>query len=268
MEGCFVKTILVDHDEITRNHFAALCHGVPEIELTGQFERSGDALAFAGHNRVELAVISTNLQDIDCVDLGIRLRLLQQGMVLIYLTDGAARVAESLHGRADYCIMKPFGRADILDMSERAKLLSYRQIRVRAVMFGRFQVFARDEVISFTNAKAKELLALCMDHRGGEVMMEEAIDKLWPDRVYDERVKKLYRKAVMNLQSTLRDSDAEDIFVTRRGACNVVTRLIDCDYYHYLEDKEANSELFDGEYLFDYAWGEETVARLTQGKEN
>ena len=99
-------------------------------------------------------------------------------------------------------------------------------------------------------------------------MMEEAIDKLWPDRVYDERVKKLYRKAVMNLQSTLRDADAEDIFVTRRGACNVVTRLIDCDYYHYLEDKEANSELFDGEYLFDYAWGEETVARLTQGKEN
>ena len=30
--------------------------------------------------------------------------------------------------------------------------------------------------------------------------MEEAIDKLWENRLYDERVKSLYRKAVMDLK--------------------------------------------------------------------
>ncbi len=40
-------------------------------------------------------------------------------------------------------------------------------------------------LVKFRNAKAKELLALCVDHRGGEVTMEEAIDKLWEDRDCD-----------------------------------------------------------------------------------
>lgn len=259
-----MKTILVDHDEITRNHFAALCHGVSEIEFIGLFADAGEALEFAAQNWIELAVLGSDMPDTDSLDLGVRLRHLHQGMVLIYLTDRVDWVAKSLHGRADYCIMKPFVREDIVDMSERAKLLSYRQRRIRAVMFGRFQFFVGDEVVSFSNAKSKELLALCLDHRGGEVMMEEAIDKLWPERMYDDRVKKLYRKAVMNLQGSLREVFAEEVFVTRRGACNVVARLVDCDYYHYLESPADHQELFDGEYLFDYYWGEETLGRLTQ----
>jgi hypothetical protein len=49
------------------------------------------------------------------------------------------------------------------------------QITLRT--FGRFDVFLDGKLVNFTSAKAKELLALCVDRNGGDVTMEEAIDK-------------------------------------------------------------------------------------------
>jgi two-component SAPR family response regulator len=146
--------------------------------------------------------------------------------------------------------------------TDQIKQILLQKSKVRAVMFGRFQLFVGDELVYFSNAKAKELLALCLDHRGGEVTMEEAIDKLWPDRIYDERVKKLYRKAVMSLQATLKEAGAEEIFITKRGSCYANVANIECDYFQFLETRDSEVSLYDGTYLFDYGWGEETLAML------
>jgi two-component SAPR family response regulator len=146
--------------------------------------------------------------------------------------------------------------------TDQIKQILLQKSKVRAVMFGRFQLFVGDELVYFSNAKAKELLALCLDHRGGEVTMEEAIDKLWPDRTYDDRVKKLYRKAVMALQATLKEAGAEEIFITRRGSCYANVANIECDYFQFLETRDSEVSLYDGTYLFDYSWGEETLAML------
>jgi two-component SAPR family response regulator len=146
--------------------------------------------------------------------------------------------------------------------TDQIKQILLQKSKVRAVMFGRFQLFVGDELVYFSNAKAKELLALCLDHRGGEVTMEEAIDKLWPDRTYDDRVKKLYRKAVMALQATLKEAGAEEIFTTKRGCCYANVANIECDYFQFLETRDSEVSLYDGTYLFDYSWGEETLAML------
>lgn len=263
-----MKTLLVYRDAEVRERFLYLCQGMEEFEIVGMCSNPEEAMEFAKNNLIELAIVEMEKPyDID-FDLGISLKLLHQGVVLIYITTEREAVGRALKVRADYCLMKTFDRADVLDLAERAKLLSYRQKKARAVMFGRFQFFSGNEVVCFTNSKARELLALCLDHHGGEVQMEEAIDKLWPDRIYDERVKKLYRKAVMNLQSTLRMADAEEIFVTRRGICYVIPDQIDCDYFTYLDNPAGNRQLFQGEYLFDYEWGEETLARLLLSEKN
>ena len=85
--------------------------------------------------------------------------------------------------KADFYIFKPYSSKDIEDAIYRARLLAVRQRKRIAVRtFGRFDVFAAGRPICFKNAKSKELLALCVDRRGGEVMMDEAIDMLWPER--------------------------------------------------------------------------------------
>ena len=116
--------------------------------------------------------------------------------------------------------------------------------------------------VSRTTAKSKELLALCMDRCGGNVSMEEVIDKLWPDRAYDEKVKRLYRKAVMNLHGTLKENGVAEFFQTARGSCHISKDEVECDYYTYMVEPEKNEKMFHGDYLFDYSWGEETLANL------
>jgi len=130
-------------------------------------------------------------------------------------------------------------------------------------MLGRFNLFANNKAVYFSNAKAKELLALCLDHRGGVVTMEEAVDKLWPDKMYDERVKRLYRKAISSLKRTLEQCTGQPVFINKRASCQIVPEYFSCDYYIILDnrkDLENFNELIDN-YLEEYSWSEEIVSR-------
>lgn len=131
---------------------------------------------------------------------------------------------------------------------------------VSAVTFGRFDIFVDGVVVSFTNKKAKELVALCIDRKGGIVTMEDAVDKLWEPDVYDEKAKRRYRKAVISAYRTLEEAGAKGVFVKIRGACFINARAIDCDFYKLLELDEAAVKSFRGEYMYDYSWGEKTLA--------
>jgi hypothetical protein len=37
---------------------------------------------------------------------------------------------------------------------------------------------------------------------------------------------------------------------------------MECDYFQFLETRDSEVSLYDGNYLFDYGWGEETLAML------
>ena len=117
-------------------------------------------------------------------------------------------------------------------------------------------MFIDGEAVYFPNAKAKELLALCVDHRGGAVTIEEAVDKLWENRAYDDRVKNLYRKAVMQIRQVLAEHGAEALFSGSRGACQIDVRQMDCDYYEFLQgNRDAlRAWQISGSYLEEYSW--------------
>lgn len=256
-----MKAILVSGDGIFCKFLCRLFANVKGIESIRGFDDPSLALAYARNNSLAFAVLDINMPGMKEIDLDIELKRLHTNIVLIYINSARCQVLETMRFQGDYSIMISFNRADVLDIVRKVKHQEEKQ-KIRVVMFGRFQFFVSGKLVYFANAKAKELLALCLDHRGGEVSMEEAIDKLWPDRAYDDKVKKLYRKAVTSLQATLREAGVEKIFITRRGACYVQVGDIECDYYHFLENQDREKCLYDGTYLFDYEWGEETLALL------
>jgi two-component SAPR family response regulator len=158
-------------------------------------------------------------------------------------------------------MLKPYCDEDVDDVLERVTLLSRRQKkRVQVRTFGRFDLFIDGAPVRFSNAKAKELFALCIDHKGGTVTMEEAVDKLWEGSPFNENVKTRYRKAVAYLNALFLDHQAPGIFVSGYGTCYVKKESIDCDYYEYLDSDGKTS--FFGEYMFEYTWAEETTAML------
>lgn len=258
-----MKTILVDNEPLMRRKLETMMESIREVDVAGSFGSSREALRYAEGNKVEFAILDTEMPEISGLDLGKNLKAICPGIVLIYTTENCDRIVDIIRMKADYCVIKPYDRYDIEDAIKRAELLCKRQEKhVRAQMFGRFDVFLDGQVLYFRNAKSKELLALCMDRCGGNVSMEEAIDKLWPERAYDEKVKRLYRKAVMDLRRTLREKGVTELFQTARGSCHISKEEVECDYYTYLIEPAKNEKMFQGDYLFDYSWGEETLADL------
>mgnify|MGYP003266795424 FL=1 len=188
-----MKTIVVDDEELSMRQFEIECAQEREIELVGSFTDPLAALDYAGSNPVDFALLDVEMPEMNGIELGKRLRAINRDMIIIFVSGYSDYVLDALKMKSDYYVFKPYSREDIMDALKRAKLLSKgQQKRIFIRTFGRFDVFIDQELVKFQNAKSKELLALCVDRMGGEVTMEEAIDKLWPEKDYDSRVKALY----------------------------------------------------------------------------
>lgn len=257
-----MKTILVDDEAWALEQLEMEIAGMEGVNLVGRFQNPRKALEYAESNSVEFALLDVEMPVLNGMDLGRRLKELHPEIVVIYLTGYDSYLREAiLSVGADYYILKPYTHKDIEQAFLRARLLAKRQKkRVFFRTFGTFEMLVDGSVLGFSNARAKELLALCVHRQGGNVSMGEAISFLWPDRPYDQNVKSLYRKAVIYLRKTFAEHQAGGIFITTRGYCRIDVEAVECDYYDYLQGK--NREDFRGEYMQEYSWAEETVAML------
>lgn len=246
--------------------FEMECKKIPWVNIAGKFQNAQQALEYAKKEKIEAAFLDIELSGMNGILLGKKLRELYPNLVVIFLTGYDNYTLDALYMKADYYLMKPYSSKDFQDVMENARLLIRRQKkRVFVRTLGRFDLIIDDQVVDLPNAKAKELFALCVDHKGGHVSMEEAVDKLWEDRIYDERVKNLYRKATMSLRKVFQEYGLEEVFVNKRGSCNINPELMDCDYFDVLEHKKQNLDyknMLVGTYMPEYSWAEETNAQL------
>lgn len=261
-----MKTIIVDDEMLAIKQFEMECKKIPWVNIAGKFQNAQQALEYAKKEKIEAAFLDIELSGMNGILLGKKLRELYPNLVVIFLTGYDNYTLDALYMKADYYLMKPYSSKDFQDVMGNARLLIRRQKkRVFVRTLGRFDLIIDDQVVDLPNAKAKELFALCVDHKGGHVSMEEAVDKLWEDRIYDERVKNLYRKATMSLRKVFQEYGLEEVFVNKRGSCNINPELMDCDYFDVLEHKKQNLDyknMLVGTYMPEYSWAEETNAQL------
>lgn len=261
-----MKTIVVDDEKLAVKQFEMECENLPWVELSGSFSNGEDALEYAGKEKIEAAFLDIEMPGMNGILLAKQLRELYPKLVVVFLTGYEEYTLEAVLMKADYYLMKPYSSGEFREIMENARLLTRRQRkRIYIRTFGRFDLLIDDRVVDISNAKAKELLALCVDRRGGMVTMEEAVDKLWENRTFDERVKNLYRKATMSLRKVFREYGLEDVFFNERGRCYINREMFDCDYYEAIKQKEHNREkhpVCAGHYMPEYSWAEETNARL------
>ena len=175
-----MKTIIVDDERWAREQMEDELINEEDIEIVGMFADSEEALEYARHNQVDFALLDVRMGEMDGLELGRSLRDFHQNLIIIYVSSYPEYFSEAYRNvRADYYILKPYNTDDVQDVLMRVRLLSKRQKkRVQIRTFGRFDVFIDEKVVIFKNTKAKELLALCVDRKGGNVSLEEAIDKL------------------------------------------------------------------------------------------
>lgn len=126
--------------------------------------------------------------------------------------------------------------------------------------FGYFDVFVNGVPIAFRNEKAKELLAILVDRRGGFVTSSEAISLLWEEEEANAVTLARYRKVALRLKNTLEEHGVASIMESVDGKRRIIPQHVHCDLYEYLN---GNQQLFKGNYLQNYSWGESTLAELS-----
>ena len=174
-----MKTIIVDDERWAREQLEDEVSMEKDIEIVGIFADAEEALEYAKTHSIEFALLDVRMTGMDGLELGCELRRLNSNVIIIYVSSYPEYFSEAYRNvRADYYMLKPYRSEDVQDVLERARLLSKRhKKRVQIRTFGRFDLFIDEKVVPFRNAKAKELLALCVERKGGNVTIEEAIDK-------------------------------------------------------------------------------------------
>ena len=265
-----MRVMIVDDEKLALRQFEIETEDLPGVEIAAACSDPAEALKYLRENPVEAAFLDIEMLGMNGLVLAEKMREIRPDLVIVFITGYEQYAYDALKVKADYYMTKPYDRKDIEEVLERARLLARRQNkRVYFRTFGRFDMFVDGRAVYFGNAKAKELLALCVDRRGGIVTIEEAADKLWEDRVYDSRVKNLYRKAVMYIRQILGECGAEEIFYGNRGCCQIDIMKVDCDYYDLLKGNPdaVRSWRVTRTYLQEYSWAEETCAMLEMAEE-
>lgn len=238
------------------------------VELAGTFSSSIEALKFAHRNHIDLAVLDISMPGLNGIELAEMLKKLYPDLQIVFATGFDEFALSAYNLNAMGYLLKPYTYSDVHKAIKRVKLFiegmngCKKKSDVEVRCFGKFDVIVEDKPLFFKYSKAKELFALLVDARGGMISMEQAITLMWEDRVYDNKVKQLYRKAVSIMRSTFREVGCEDICLFYRCHLAVDVKKIQCDYYDFLKgDKYAKNSYLEN-YMQEYSWSEETNATL------
>ncbi len=258
-----MNVIYVDDEPIALAKFSALCKQIAGLEEARVFGRADDALAWAKEHPVDLAFLDVEMPGMNGMALAKALHATRRSTRIVFVTAYDHYALEAFETDAVDYLLKPYGKDKLERALEKAKLVrDVPEKKVFIQTFGGFDVFVDGMLLPISSPKPKELLALLVDKRGGMVMPGVAISCLWEDRPSDASTASLYRMTGKRLRELLTAAGIGFLLVDD-GYRAVNPDAFTCDRYAMENgDKQAIAR-FGGDYMPEYAWAEDTNARLT-----
>ena len=259
-----MQVISADDERFALEDMRDICLSLPQVTGFEAFSNPADALEYVAKQKVDLAFLDIKMPVMSGLELATRLLRLAPELKIVFVTGFKEYAFDAFGVNAIGYVLKPFSEDMIRREIEKAsaQLSQSPAQSVRIKTFGYFDVFVQNKPVYFSGSKAKELLALFVDRRGGSVSTENAISMLWPDRDYDDTVQSLFRKVLKSLRVSLADAGISDILIDVRNQRSVDTDKFSCDLYALLQKDQAAMESYSGEYMQGYAWAEATKNHL------
>ena len=116
--------------------------------------------------------------------------------------------------------------------------------------------------MQFGRSRAKEIFAYLVDRRGAASNTNEICTILWENSINDTSKKHYFRNLIADLKKTLRQYGVEDILICKRNQFSINVKLVECDYYKFLESDTEAIKQYYGEYMNQYSWAERTIGYL------
>ena len=261
-----MRIIIVDEDKKELKEINGIIEKlVPGSDIT-TFDNPLSALDKARKEEIDMAIINTNLPELEGIELGRYLRDLNPFMNVIFLSHTKDYGYEAMEMHASGYMLKPVSaerlkkELDQLRFAERYN--DHKRIFVQT--FGNFEIFVDGRPLDFKYTKTKEIVAILVNNRGAYTSNGEIIACLWEDDGDPEKKLSYLCNLRQDLQNTFSKYALDGILLKQRGSMAISKDRIECDMYDWLEKKNASRYKYIGDYMNQYSWPEAFHAELDE----
>ncbi len=264
-----MKVLYVDDETLAVRKFEAVASTLPQVTELHCFTVPQEALAFAQLSPVDAAFLDIEMPGMRGIDLAKALLTVDPDIRVFFVTAYDRYALDAFGVNALGYLLKPYNAemlARELDKASRMRARPRKAVYIQTIPS--FDVYVDGALLPITSPKPKELLALLVDRAGGTVASGQATALLWEDKPDDEKTKALYRMTLKRLREILAAAGIDFILSAEGSAKFVKPEVFTCDYYRFLQGDAEMTARYNGEYMNEYSWAEETNARLTNLKES
>ena len=222
------------------------------------------ALQTATEVRIDVAFLDIHMPEMSGVELARELKLLNPKINVVFATGYSEYMKEGIDLRMSGYLLKPVTPEAVkVELENLRNPIEWNaEKRIKILTFGNFDVFVDGSPVKFERKQAKEILAYLVDKRGTSATYPELAATLWEDEEYDRTKQKNLQVYIASLVKTLHGVDVKDLVLKNRQGILLNTRIVDCDYYRFLEGDARAINSFTGQYMSAYSWAEFTVGYL------
>ena len=261
-----MTAICVDDEKLITDYLVSLCGNLPPLTEAKGFTRSRDALAWLRDNHADLAILDIDMPDMNGLTLAAQIKKISPDTAVIFLTGFAQYAVDAFELHASGYLMKPVSREKLA--AEVAYALSDRraapkEAHIRIQTFGGFDLFVNGKLVTFRQAKCKELLAFLVDRQGMSVTRSQAFSILWEDRLYDRPMQKQFDVILRSLRDTLKEKDVGDLIEMNKGTLRIRPEGVSCDAWRFFSGDADAVNAYRGEYMSAYSWASGTESFMS-----
>ncbi len=222
------------------------------------------ALQTAAQTKIDVAFLDIHMPEKNGVELARELKAIHPKINIVFATGFSEYMKEGIDLRMSGYLMKPVTPEAVkVELENLRNPIEWSgEKRIKMLTFGNFDVFVDGELLKFERKQAKEILAYLVDKRGTSATYAELAATLWEDEEYDRTKQKNLQVYIASLVKTLHGVGVKDLILKSRQGILVNTKIVDCDYYRFLEGDVRAINSFTGQYMNAYSWAEFTVGYL------
>lgn len=255
-----MNILALDDEEIALEGLISAAKKAEPSAAIYSFRKPKEALEFCKTTSCEVALLDIRMRNMSGVELAKELKLLNPGINIIFTTGYADYMQEAFELHASGYLMKPITAEKVRKELDnlRCSVQPVGKNKVRFQTFGNFEVFIDGNPVKFKYNMTKEMLAYLVDRNGALCTNNEIMAALWGDKQSPSYLRSL--KA--DLMKVLKRAKCENIICSGYAKMGIVKEKVDCDYYDWLDGKIYAINLYRGEYMAQYSWGEITNAGM------
>ncbi|MBR7116185.1 MAG: response regulator [Clostridia bacterium] len=224
----------------------------------------GSALKTASEVKIDVAFLDIHMPEKSGVELARDLKQINPRVNIVFVTGFSEYMKEGIDLRISGYIMKPVTPEAVKVELEnlRNPIVWNQEKRIKILTFGNFDVFVDGAPLKFERKQAKEILAYLVDKHGTSTTYSELAAVLWEDEDYDRTKQKNLQVYIASLVKTLHSVNVMDLILKNRQGILLNTKIVDCDYYRFLEGDTRAINSYTGQYMNAYSWAEFTAGYL------